>query len=128
MGDQFRPWSPLEVEEQLHEVIGKMNNAVGGFYRLSQEYGQAKADLELAMAKAMLLARDEVGEDGRPLLTSAPDREAWALTRCEDEKRAFEILHARHDAQRRLLEVVRSQADVLRTLLVQARGVQDPRR
>ena len=128
MDEQFRPWSPAEIEEQLHDVIAKLNNGVGTFYKTSQDFGLAKAELEMAMAKAMLEARLEEDEDGKPLLTSAADREAWALVRCEEVKRNYEWVYARHDAQRRLLEVVRSQADVLRTLLVQARGVQDPRR
>ena len=80
----------LEVEEQLHEVLGKMNNAVGGFYRLSQEYGEAKAEFEPAMAEAMLRARRGRGRRSA-VVDVAPDREAWALTRC-GTKRAFEML------------------------------------
>ena len=80
MGDLVQTVESLEVGGTAHEVLGKMNNAVGGSTGSSQEYGEAKAEFEPAMAKAMLRPARRSGRSAA--VDVRADREAWALTRC----------------------------------------------
>jgi hypothetical protein len=128
MTEEYRPWSPQEIEQKMQRLSERLEDAVGTFYSIAGDHGTAKADYEIAYAKAMLTARLAVDEDDKKLYSSAADREAAALTDCAELYRKHQIAAALHDAQRRLLEVLRVDGELLRTLLVQSRGVQDPRR
>jgi DNA replication protein DnaC len=116
-------WSPAEVERRIEELSGKIEDAVFDLKDLAEESGRLKSNHNVAIARKLLEAKVS-----HTHLTSVDDRKAWALVECAELNLEHEIMERRYQAQRDVLQAARTEADMLRTLLVQARGVQDPRR
>lgn len=117
-----RPWSPQEVEERLEKGVDALDEAAADYLTIKTAASAAKADLELSKARAMLRFRSQDPRAPKHIL------EANVTVECEQELREALLTDATEEGARRALDTMKTQVEALRTLLVQSRGVIDPRR
>ena len=125
-------WSPQAVESKIEQLVSALESRVADLDMLAKEAGKHKARYKVEFAKAMLLARRELGRcDDEERKAFALNAVAQVETRYNGELVSLVVAHevseVAFQAARGGLEGLRTEGDLLRTMLVQARGVQDPR-
>lgn len=113
------PWSPIEIEVKLRQVIEDQDEAVRVLKGMADEYGSARRDYEVKKAQAFLTAKN------RSDLTTVDLRTAWATEQSADLRMEKDIAESRFVAQRAAVQVLISQADSLRSLLRSSRDLHE---
>lgn len=114
-----RPWSALEVEEKIPEMVGRMEDAIADLKSLGED----------AATKAWAYRRAKAIGFARTSGKNAELREAnCILHQIEPGKTVADLGLARDLAenayvnQRQIIAALRSEADLMRTLVVSARN------
>lgn len=114
-----RPWSITEVEQQIPEMIERIEDAIGEL----RQTGQHKAETEWAYRKAK--ARALVTVKG----PNADHREAAAILHqvspgvtVGDLGFARDLAEVAYTTQRSVIRALQTEAELMRTMMVTARG------
>ena len=118
----------------MAELTMKMEDSVDRLKAQGETAARLRSKYRREHAKAVLASRTALGK------SSEKERDAYAVGRASDIQvhdeetgemfdllTAMEIADARFAAARDVLHLQRSEGEMLRTMLVQTRGVQDPR-
>lgn len=114
-----RPWSPLEIEVKMNQVIEDQDDAIADLKELGAAYAQARRDYEVLKNQSLLAGRSQPG------ITTDKQSEAWATVQAADLRMAKDIAEATLNAQRDLVRTLISQADTLRSLARSSRDLTD---
>ena len=117
MGDlPTRPWSGLEIDVQMRQLITKLDDAVAEFKAIAETSARADHRAKLDEARAWMQAKTN------PDLKSDAIRKAWVYEQTESVQLEAELADGAMTAQRLLITSMHHQADLLRSL---ARGNRD---
>lgn len=114
-----RPWSGLEIEIKLAQVIEDQNDAVALQKALQEAWANAQYAYKLTHAQMMLRS----GQDSN--LKTADMRAAWVMTQVADLMLKRDIALGQYEAQKAVAYTLQSEADSLRSLLKSSRDVTD---
>lgn len=105
-----RPWSPVEVEIKMAEVIEALENAVATQKALGEAARRASNAAKLEESKMLLASRNDVN------LKTDTLRKAWVFTEIADLVLAADIAEVQYDAQKNVVRALQSEGDLLRSL------------
>lgn len=114
-----RPWSALEVEVKMAQVIEELDDAVAVQKALSEAYAGAEHEYKMRQAMSWLQSRQDAN------LKSDKLREAWVYTQVGELRLKRDIALGQLDAQKNLIRSLSAQADTLRSLARSSRDVTD---
>lgn len=119
MTQRGRPWSIVEVEEKIPEIVNRLEEAVTDLKSMGVDAANAEWDYRKAKAMAF------VKVSGR----NAEEREAKALLHqhapgvtVADLGRARNLAENAYGNQRQIITVLKTEAELMRTLMVSARN------
>lgn len=113
---QAQPWSVVDVQMQLQEVIEELDDLVAIEAQLAKAAVDAKHTYERSMSQSLLLAKSK-GD-----LSSDTLRKAWAKERCAEVSWKADETAALHESQRGKIRVKMAQIEALRSLIATARS------
>lgn len=113
------PWSAIEVEIKMAEVIEALDDAVTIQKALAETYAGAEHEYKMRQAMAWLQSRQDA------TLKSDKIREAWVYTQVGDLRLKRDIAAGQLDAQKGVVRSLTTQADTLRSLARSSRDVTD---
>lgn len=111
-----RPWSGLEVDVAMRQLVAKLDEAVTDYRDIARQSADATHAAKLYEARAYAKAKVEPG------LTSEALRKAWVYEQTHEAQHDADLADAAMAAQRLLITSMHHQADLLRSL---ARGNRD---
>lgn len=111
-----RPWSSLEIDVCMRQLVAKLDDAVAYYLTLGEKSADATHRAKLAEARAFMEAKSD------PDLKSEAIRKAWVYERVHEVQHEADLADAAMGAQRLLITSMHHQADLLRSL---ARGNRD---
>jgi hypothetical protein len=112
-----RPWSGIEIEVKMAQVIEDQDDAVAEMKRLGEKYAQARRDYEVKKAQTFLATKAASNTDKAS--------EATATEAAADLRMAKDIAESNFVTQRAVVATLQSQADTLRSLARSSRDATD---
>lgn len=123
MSGQYRP--PLTqagVEERIVDISDAMETAVEDLADKSDEAAEAEVAYKVKYAQSVLRAGARTDGTGRGGRLTEGDKEATAITECEDELRARLITEAHKEVAQEKMRTMRARLDALRTVSANIRA------
>ncbi len=105
----WRPRSPLEVEEELQRLSDALDAATNAYATASREAGEAEADYRLAEARSFV----GLANSGRKM--TEKEKQHRALIAADEEYRMWKIKDALRASNAEHLRTLRTRIEALRT-------------
>lgn len=119
MSNASVPFSGIEIEVKMRQVIDALDDAVALQKALAETYAGAEHEYKLHAALSWLQARQDT------TLKSDKVREAWVYTQVGELRLARDIAIGQLDAQKNVVRTLTSESEVLRSLARSSRDVTD---
>lgn len=120
-----KPWSPIEIEVRIRNVIELREEAVLEAKALAEKAGEAKRKFRVAEAQAMLRARRDMPREEGDKAPIEAEKKAWVLLECADLEEAYEQADVIYKSQQEVIKQLHDEGELLRTLARSSRDLQD---